>query len=364
LTPAPSTAAIGRALRRLGLTGNGHRRPGRREYRRWERGAPMELWQLDVMGGVQLADGTEVKAVTGIDDHSRFCVAFGLVERATARPVCAVFAQALRTHGVPDEVLTDNGKVFTGRYGLRPMEVLFDRICRENGIAHRLTAPRSPTTTGKIERFHGTVRRELLNGLVFDSKAHAQAVIDAWVVEYNTDRPHQSLGRATPAQRFSAAHVDAVQTGPGLRLTALADDRAGDDWVSRRVASNGVISVAWQQVSVGKHRGGEVVDVPLMLSANLPPASDKTCRPLGRCSIRPAARASARVSSSRGSKARRALGALESPHRSRTIAAIGFVPQRPHQHMKLFDGCRATSARAKDQTCSCEPPGGTCTGPV
>jgi hypothetical protein len=221
----------------------------------------MELWQLDVMGGVQLADGTEVKAVTGIDDHCRFCVAFGLVERATARPVCAVFAQALRTHGVPEEVLTDNGKVFTGRYGLRPMEVLFDRICRENGITHRLTAPRSPTTTGKIERFHGTARRELLNGLVFDSKAHAQAVIDAWVAEYNTDRPHQSLGRATPAQRFSAAHVDTVQTGPGLQLTALADDRAGDDWVSRRVASNGVISVAWQQVSVGKHRGGEVVDV-------------------------------------------------------------------------------------------------------
>ena len=58
--PAPSTAAIGRALRRLGLTGNGHRRPGRREYRRWERGQPMELWQFDVMGGVQLADGTEV----------------------------------------------------------------------------------------------------------------------------------------------------------------------------------------------------------------------------------------------------------------------------------------------------------------
>ena len=260
LDPAPSTAAIGRALRRLGLTG-GQRRPGRREYRRWERGAAMELWQLDVMGGVRLADGTEVKAVTGIDDHSRFCVAFGLVERATARPVCAVFAQALRTHGVREEVLTDNGKVFTGRYASRPVEVLFDRICRENGITHRLTAPRSPTTTGKIERFHGTARRELLNGLVFDSKAHAQAVIDAWVVEYNTDRPHQSLGRATPAQRFSAAHVDTVHTGPGLRLTALADDRAGDDWVSRRVASNGVISVAWQQVSVGKHRGGEVVDV-------------------------------------------------------------------------------------------------------
>jgi hypothetical protein len=154
-----------------------------------------------------------------------------------------------------------NGKVFTGRYASRPVEVLFDRICRENGITHRLTAPRSPTTTGKIERFHGTARRELLNQTVFDSKAHAQQVIAAWVAEYNTDRPHQSLGRATPAQRFTTTRVATADAGPPLRLTTLAADRGGEDWVTRRVASNGVISVAWQQVSVGKHRGGEVVDI-------------------------------------------------------------------------------------------------------
>ena len=52
----------------------------------------MELWQLDVMGGVLLDDGAELKAVTAIDDHSRFCLAVGLVERATSRPVCGVFA--------------------------------------------------------------------------------------------------------------------------------------------------------------------------------------------------------------------------------------------------------------------------------
>jgi len=196
----------------------------------------------------------------------------GLVERATSRPVCAVFAAAMRSWGVPQEVLTDNGKVFSGRFGFgardgRPMEVLFDRICRENGITHRLTAPRSPTTTGKIERFHGTLRRELLNGRTFPSKAAAQAAVDAWVVEYNTDRPHQSLGRATPAQRFHGPAATRADTAgdPPLRLTATAADRAdghgGEDWVTRRVASNGVISVAWQQVSVGKHRGGETVDV-------------------------------------------------------------------------------------------------------
>jgi transposase InsO family protein len=71
------------------------------------------------------------------------------------------------------EVLTDNGKVFTNRFGMSTSEVLFDRICRENGIAHRLTAPRSPTTTGKVERFHRTLRLEFIQGRVFASLVEA-----------------------------------------------------------------------------------------------------------------------------------------------------------------------------------------------
>jgi transposase InsO family protein len=256
--PVPSRAAIGRALLRLGLVRPGRRRGPRREYRRWERGRPMELWQLDVMGGVLLDGGAELKAVTAIDDHSRFSLAVGLVERATSRPVCGVFAGILTEFGAPEAVLTDNGKVFTGRFASRPIEVLFDRICRENGIRHLLTAPRSPTTTGKIERFHGTLRRELLNGRTFSSLAAAQEAIDRWRAEYNTDRPHQSLGRCTPAERFAVRASDA---GPDLDLSALAERRTGDDWISRRVAGNGVISVSWQQFSVGKNHSGETVDV-------------------------------------------------------------------------------------------------------
>jgi transposase InsO family protein len=77
--------------------------------------------------------------VTGIDDHSRFCVAAGLIERANARAVCGIFTQTLERYGTPEELLTDNGKVFTGRLGPHPGEVLFDRICREQGITHLLT---------------------------------------------------------------------------------------------------------------------------------------------------------------------------------------------------------------------------------
>ncbi len=138
-------------------------------YKRWERGRPMELWQMDIVGGVLLEDGTECKVLTGVDDHSRFCVSAGIMIRATGRPVCGFFAQVLERHGVPEEVLTDNGKVFTNRFALKPTEVLFDKICRENGIIHRLTAPHSPTTTGKIERFHRTLRTEFLRGQLFST---------------------------------------------------------------------------------------------------------------------------------------------------------------------------------------------------
>jgi transposase InsO family protein len=62
----------------------------------------MERWQVDVMGGVVLEDGTECKVITGIDDHSRFCVIATLVFRATARPVCQALLEALSRHGVPE----------------------------------------------------------------------------------------------------------------------------------------------------------------------------------------------------------------------------------------------------------------------
>jgi transposase InsO family protein len=183
------------------------RRRRRQDYVRWERPVPMQLWQLDVTASAFLAGGTEVKIVTGLDDHSRYCVIARAVMRATARPVCRAFVEAMAVYGVPEEVLTDNGTVFTGRFiKPRPAEVLFERICRENGITARLTKPRSPTTTGKIERLHQSLQDELLevHG-PFGSLAALQAALDAWREEYNSDRPHQSLDMAFPASRFAPA---------------------------------------------------------------------------------------------------------------------------------------------------------------
>jgi len=257
IEPVPSHMGIYRALVRHGLIVPHERRKRLRDFKRWERGRPMELWQLDVVGGVLLADGTECKVLTGIDDHSRFVVSAGIMTRAVSRAVCGHFATALQRYGVPEEVLTDNGRVFTGRFSAKPIEVLFDRICRENGIQHLLTAPRSPTTTGKIERFHRTLRVEFLSGRVFTDLASAQAAIDGWIEDYNTNRPHTACGMQPPASRFETT----TDYNRPADLLALADAREGDEWITRHVTTNGVITVAYQQISVGQHREGRTVDV-------------------------------------------------------------------------------------------------------
>lgn len=84
--------------------------------------------------------------------------------------------------------------------------MLFERICRENGITQRLTKPASPTTTGKIERLHQSLQNELLDDHgPFENFEALQAALDAWQEEYNTEWPHQALGMAFPATRFGPA---------------------------------------------------------------------------------------------------------------------------------------------------------------
>jgi transposase len=149
--PGVSRSTVYRVLVRHRLLEPVPRRRRRDQYRRWERSAAMELWQLDVTASLFLADGRECKIITGIDDHSRFCVIAAVVARATARAVCSAFVAAMQEYGVPGEVLSDNGKQFTGRFGKpRPAEVLFERICRENGVTQRLTKPRSPASRSTL----------------------------------------------------------------------------------------------------------------------------------------------------------------------------------------------------------------------
>jgi transposase InsO family protein len=281
----PSERTINRIFARQGLVSPRPRKRPRDSYRRWQRPGPMQLWQIDIVGGVMIADTRtgelrEAKIVTGVDDHSRFCVICQVAERATGRMVCLALAAALAKYGVPEEILTDNGKQFTDRFG-KGGEVLFDKICRKNGITHRLTAPASPTTTGKIERFHQTLRRDFLDDhSYFTSIEAAQATVDAWVEQYNADRPHQSLDGqvpVTPAERFTpqpSAQRELIDLWlpPALTLarstgaspaegTATVPARwlGGPIEFDRVVPPSGNLWVAHRQFWLGPARAGMVI---------------------------------------------------------------------------------------------------------
>ena len=287
----PSTRTVNRILVRHGLVIPRKRKRPRESYLRWERPGPMQLWQIDIVGGLMLVDPStgvlrEAKVVTGVDDHSRFCVIASVVERATSRAVCLALAAALARYGVPEEILTDNGKQFTDRFG-KGGEVLFDKICRHNAITHRLTQPASPTTTGKIERFHLTLRRELLDDhQPYEGLQVAQAAVDGFVGQYNSDRPHQALDPArpvTPAERFTPipgeqrelltlwlphtiapALTPAGEEEPGA-ASGLDPSPVPAPWaggpveLDRVVPPSGNMQLAGKQFWLGPQRSGQVV---------------------------------------------------------------------------------------------------------
>jgi hypothetical protein len=260
----------------------------------------MQLWQLDIMGSVMLTDPTtaggmrEVKLISGIDDHSRYCVIATIAERGTSRAVCTAFLAALARYGIPEQVLTDNGVQFTGKYlRPRPTEVLFDQICRHNGIDHLLTKIRSPTTTGKIERWHQSIQTELLDDHgPFDSVAAAQAAVDGWVADYNHTRPHQARDMDPPAQHFTPipaverealtpwtppeltgvpdtppdVALDDVAPDAALEIPDLEADRAPSSPAStdaveieRIVPASGNLGICGQQFWLGTQRAGQTV---------------------------------------------------------------------------------------------------------
>jgi len=108
----------------------------------------MELWQLDLVGRFHLKDGTELKCLTGIDDHSRYCVSARLMVRATARPVCAACKLALCTHGLPRQVLTDNGRVFTAGFSKGGSGAVRHDLCRQR---HRPPVVQNPVVRAPRE---------------------------------------------------------------------------------------------------------------------------------------------------------------------------------------------------------------------
>jgi transposase InsO family protein len=255
--PMPSRSSIYRCLKRHGLIELRRRRKRRDEFKRWQRERPMQLWQMDVMAGVMLDDGTELKIVTGIDDHSRFCVAAGVVAQARSKAVCEVLATALSTHGIPDEILTDNGRVFTGRFGPHPVEVLFDRICRENGNLSPSLGDQVPDHHRKDRALPPECPQRVPRRPHLQVLGPCPEALHAWVNEYNNERPHQALDMATPTERF----VPTRATNYGQLVTIDSMEGHRGQWILRRIGSNGCLSVDNHVYSVGNAYKDQLADV-------------------------------------------------------------------------------------------------------
>lgn len=196
--PAPST--ITHILRRHGLMPErnaGHAGP----WKRFEHESPNDLWQMDFKGTIAVGTG-RCDPLTVLDDHSRY----NLVLRATldmrSATVQAALTDTFRRHGLPVRMNMDNGSPWgspSGQSrGLSELSLWLVRV----GIQVSFSTPAHPQTNGKDERFHRSLKAEVITGRVFTDHAHVQHAFDEWRDIYNTVRPHQGIGMVVPSKRY------------------------------------------------------------------------------------------------------------------------------------------------------------------
>lgn len=195
--PHPST--VTHILHRHGLIRQRVSGEGAR-YQRFEHERPNALWQMDFKGDFALDQG-RCYPLTVIDDHARYNVVLHACSGQNRQQVQPVLINAFRRYGLPERINTDNGQPWgspKATQGLSQLSVWWIRL----GIRVSFSAPAHPQTNGKDERFHRTLKAEVLAGRQFHNMAHAQAAFDTWRPIYNHERPHDALQLAVPASRY------------------------------------------------------------------------------------------------------------------------------------------------------------------
>jgi len=225
--PLPSVSTVSAILRRHNLLAAEAPAGDGGAHRRFEYAAPNELWQMDFKGHFALRHG-RCHPLTVLDDHSRFAV--GLSACANEREVTARqrLSAVFRTYGLPLRILADNGPPFgtAGTEAYSSLEVWLMRL----GIAVFHGRPRHPQTQGKDERFHRTLRLELLHDREFRDLAQAQREFDGWREVYNFVRPHQALDLEPPASRYRPSprafpeQLPPVQYASDLKVSTVQAD--------------------------------------------------------------------------------------------------------------------------------------------
>ena len=231
---AVGTATIHRHLRAAGLINPQPQKRPKSSYIRFAAEQPNERWQADFTHW-WLADRTHVEILCWLDDHARFALSVTAHRRVTGPIVLTEFRKACDTHGIPASTLTDNGMVFTtrlsgGKGGRNGLENELRRL----GVTQINSTPNHPTTCGKVERFHQTLKKFLTGQPRAATIAELQTQLDAFVDTYNHHRPHRSMPhQATPATSYTAR----PKATPGERLDT--HDRVRTD----RIDQAGVITL-------------------------------------------------------------------------------------------------------------------------
>ena len=155
------------------------------------RSGPRQIREADQPGASRTHDGRALKLLTVLDEHTRECLATVVARKIRSHDVLEVLADLFVRHGPPEYLRSDNGPEFTAK--------LVRRWLGRVGVETLFIEPGSPWENGYNESFNGKLRDELLNGEIFYSLQEAKVLIEQWRREYNTVRPHSSLGYLPPA---------------------------------------------------------------------------------------------------------------------------------------------------------------------
>jgi transposase InsO family protein len=248
----PAISTIHRVLTRNGKVVSQPKKRPKASYRRFERDAPNDLWQMDATR-IDLNDGTETWVVDALDDHARFMLGgVATTGEPDGSDTWATFERAARSHGLPREVFTDNHLTFTGR--LKGFEVDFEIRLKRLGVKHICGRPNYPQSRGKIERFHQTLKAWVADQGGADSVEHLQQLVDSFRTDYNEDRPHQGIDDLTPRERYRPSLVL-------YRGEVISDPTYPQGAVVRRADKQGAINFDGMKIALGPHWARRLMSV-------------------------------------------------------------------------------------------------------
>lgn len=245
----PSESTFNRTLKRHNQISK-EESSKRQHYIRFERGSSNELWQMDFKGHFQVGKA-RCHPLTVLDDHSRYSICLKACERETEQAVKEALTEAFQKHGLPEAMTMDNGSPWKGSYPWRFSSLVIWLMKLGIQVSH--SRPYHPQTQGKDERFHRTLKEEVLKYYQFNSLEEAQVVFEDWRHIYNNVRPHEGIGLKCPKDRY----VPSSRVFP----EKLPDVIYSEEYEVRKVQRNGAIEFKGTPYFVGEHFFGEYVGI-------------------------------------------------------------------------------------------------------